>query len=130
MAWKKPQGSALQQTGCQWVDQVAHRSVQSGLKLLQGRRIHNLPEQHDLAPVKYFLLASNLNLPSFSLKPLPPQPVSMEELQHSACPHASPPDPLQKLHQKLHRTIHAFIKAEPNLGILTPAQGLLPSIHE
>jgi len=56
-------------------DQVAQSSIQPGLEHCQGGGSHSFSGQpgpvfHPLM-VKNFFLISNLNLPSFSLKPLP-----------------------------------------------------------
>ena len=57
------------------LDQAAQGPIQSGLEHLQGWGIHNLSVQPVPAPhhllVKNFPLTSNLNLPSFKLKPFP-----------------------------------------------------------
>ena len=57
---------------CQPLDQNTKGPIQPGLKYLQGCSIHTLSGQPILAPhnsVKNFPLTSNLNLPSFILKP-------------------------------------------------------------
>ena len=56
-------------------DQAAQGPIQPGLEHLQGWGIHSLSGQlfQHLTPlsVKNFPLISNLNLPSFNLKPFP-----------------------------------------------------------
>ena len=63
MAWDLP------------IDQVAQSPIQPGLEHCQGGDSHNFSEQPGQVPYhpqsKEFLPLSNLNLPTFSLKPLP-----------------------------------------------------------
>lgn len=78
--WKDLKGNlvltTLPQAETPLEDRVAPRSIQPGLQYCQGggaptASLGSLCQCLSTLTAKYFFLPSNLNLPSFSLKPLP-----------------------------------------------------------